>query len=421
MKKITISFAILFALFAITSCNMFHNVNCLPDSHFDKDGYILSTYQSDSAMQMQSPSCVKMFMEASGSMDGLYRAGQKTEFRDDVYQIVSYYLTDRDPVYVLCKDNGTNGYIMPLPSFATAIKSQAFPSMGTTSITDMIETVISQVDTTKNEVAILISDMKYDPDGANNIAMLLGMYTTKISHITSESQLSFSLVGATSAYYDTQNNIVAEESPYYYLIIGKSENVAFVRDNISTILAKNGTFLENIETGMSYGGTNYKIKSHSNCSTMSNQPTVYDIDDDEPCSFDIKINLENYRWALAEADKVKKSFECKSLHGSTVSVDSITLDSTFIDKEKNLRRTIIASVRLKVSYIPNDCDVIEWTFNPCKLDSEITGFSSVLGASSWKEFDKTYSLENFLQGLFRGAHLNKCSQKPNYILISKHS
>lgn len=412
-------------LFGLTVLSMmiscWHDINCLPDSHFDEEGNIIDVYKSDTAMQMQNPSRVKVYMEASGSMNGLYRAGKKTDFRDDVYQIVSYYLNDSDPVYILCKDKGTNGYVMPLPIFATAIKWQAFPVMGTTSIPDMIETVINQVDTTKNEVAILISDMKYDPDGANNINMLLGMYTTKIGHISAESQMAFSLVGATSAYYDSQNNLITDDSPYYYLIIGKSSNVAYIRDNISTILSKNGNFIENIETGMSYGGINYQIKSHSNCSVMSNQPTIYDIDDDEPCIFDVKLHLENFRWSLAETEKVKASFECKSLYGSKVSIDSITIDSTFVDKEKNLKRTMIASVRLNVSYIPNDCDVIEWTFNPCKLDTDVSKFAPLFGASSWKEFDKTFSLENFLQGLFRGANLNKCSQKPNYILISKHS
>ena len=70
---------------SLTSC---HDVNCLPDSHFTEDGHLVEAI--DSANEMRMPSQVKFFMEASGSMNGLYRPGCKSEFRDDVYQIVSY-------------------------------------------------------------------------------------------------------------------------------------------------------------------------------------------------------------------------------------------------------------------------------------------------------------------------------------------
>ena len=58
--------------------------------------------------------------------------------------------------------------------------------MNATSITDMIETVVSQIDTSRNEVGVLVTDMKFDPTGNDDIEYQLGMYTTKDTVIISK-------------------------------------------------------------------------------------------------------------------------------------------------------------------------------------------------------------------------------------------
>lgn len=398
-------------------CSCFHDVNCLPDSHFTEEGELKS--KPDSSVIMQLPSKVNFFIEASGSMNGLYRPACKTEFRDDVYQIVSYYLADADYVNTLCNNNGKSGYKMSLRDFGNAIKSQGFNSMNTTSITDMVETVIANIDTLNNQVGVLISDMKYDPNGVDDIDYQLGMYTTKVSHITSESMLAFSLVAATSKYYDKQGTVVAEKSPYYYLIIGKSQNVAKVRDDISTILMLNGNFVDNIETGMNYGGPAYSIEKVRNCLKLNNH-AFCDVSADDPCKIKLNLSLENYRWLMAKEESVKSTFSCKMLHGSKIDIDSISIDSIFKNKDNHLERKITASIYLSIQNLQSDCDVIEWSFNPCAIDSATGSFEAFIGAHDWKEFDKSYSIDSFIKGMFRAAHLSKCSTKPNYILISQH-
>ena len=337
---------IVFSMVSITlfvsSC---HNVNCLPDSHFTDEGVLND--KPDSAIIMESPTKVKFFMEASGSMNGLYRPGCKTEFRDDVYQIVSYYLSNTDLVYTLSTNNGKSGYQMNLLSFANAIKSQGFNSMNTTSITDMIETVITNIDTLQNQVGVLISDMKYDPNGNDNIDFQLGMYSTKVSHITSESNMAFSLVAAVSKYYDKQGNIISDKSPYYYLIIGKSANVAKVRDDISTILMLNGNFVDNIETGMTYGGPKYTLEKVRNC-LKENNHAFSGVSTDDPCKIKIKLSLENYRWLIANENVLRETFSCKMLHGSTIDIDSIVIDSVYKDEHHRLMRKIDASIFLSI-------------------------------------------------------------------------
>lgn len=415
MKKTVLIFGAVIIALTLINC---HDVNCLPDSHFSEDGNLIEPI--DSALEMMNPYQVKFFMEASGSMNGLYRPGCKTEFRDDVYQIISYYLSDNDEVYTLCSNNGRSGYSYSLTQFGSAIKSSGFPAMDATSITDMMETVISNIDTLNHQVGVLISDMKFDPDGIDNIEYQLGMYTTKVSHITSESNLSFSLVAAKSKYFNKQNSIISEESPYYYLIMGKSENVAKVRDDISTMLMKNGNYVDNIETGMNYGGINFELEKVRNCMKQPNAPTFVDVDPSEPCKIKLNIHLENYRWRLANEDFVRSSFTCKMIHGSSVDIDSIDIDSTFINSTHELDRKVIASIYMSVKNLQADCDVIEWTFNPCSQDNNIAGFANFCGAMSWQDFSKTYSIEYFLKGFFRAAKLSQCSKKSNYILISTH-
>lgn len=65
-----------------------------------------------------------------------------------------------------------------------------------------------------------------------------------------------------------------------------------------------------------------------------------------------------------------------------------------------------------------ESEVIEWTL---KLpDQDITKLSPFMGAKDEKDVSKTFSLEDFIEGMFYGGVVNK-SLKPNYILISQNS
>lgn len=420
MKYPFVVLNVLLTSFMFAGC--WHDINCLPDSHFTDEGKIKSEYLPDSSLEKELAENVKFFIEASGSMNGLYRPQCSTEFRDDVYQIVCYYTRASEKVYTLCQNNGKSGYELSLEDFANAIKNQGFSSMNATSITDMIETVVSQIDTSRNEVGVLVTDMKFDPTGNDDIEYQLGMYTTKVSHITSTTGMAFCLVGATSKYYDRNGMVIANKSPYYYLIIGKSSNVASIRDGISTMLNNNGNYVGNIETGMRYGGPNFILKKERNCLMPdANNPAFLDYDDGSPCYVSLNLELNKYRWCVAEPDNVKKALEMKMLHGGRIDIDSIVIDSVFIDEERRLNRSMQAKVCVKIDKLPNDIDVIEWSFDPCKLSSDAKEFMIFYGANDWRDFDKTFSLENFIAGMFRGANLSMCSKKKNYILISKHS
>ena len=109
------------------------------------------------------------------------------------------------------------------------------------------------------------------------------------------------------------------------------------------------------------------------------------------------------------------------LHGAKANIDSIKIDTSYIDSEKNLNRNATASIFISINNMMTDCDVLEWQFDPNEFEASVNAFEPYFNAINWKDFSKTYSIENFLQGLFRAAHLNSYGKKPNYILISTHS
>ena len=81
-------------------------------------------------------------------------------------------------------------------------------------------------------------------------------------------------------------------------------------------------------------------------------------------------------------------------------------------------RTAYAIVDLKVCNMAMDSEVIEWTLQLPDLD--ITEFAPYLGGTNGNDVTKSYSLEDFIKGMFYGGVVNE-SLKPNYILISKKS
>ena len=84
--------------------------------------------------------------------------------------------------------------------------------------------------------------------------------------------------------------------------------------------------------------------------------------------------------------------------------------------DKVLKRTAVAIVDLKLCHMATDSEVIEWTLQLPDID--YLDFAPYLGGTEENDVTKTFSLENFIKGMFYGGVINK-SLKPNYILISK--
>jgi hypothetical protein len=213
---------------------------------------------------------------------------------------------------------------------------------------------------------------------------------------------------------------MCDKSPYYFLIIGDGRQVADIRNGISTMLDNNKHFIDNIESGFSYGAPTYSFGIPDNCFQMDDEnPTFcgYDPSESDTCTIKLKINLENYRWIVATKQYLDSAFQCKALYGSNVKVGKIDFDIQNIT-DKELKRKAIATVELKVFNFAMDSEVIEWTL--MLPDTDYTLFAPYFGATAESDVTKSYSVDNFVKGIFYGGVVNK-TLKPNYILISKNS
>ncbi len=396
------------------SCGGDPNTN--NDPHFDEDGRLIKDTLVDTIFKPVHPNKIKFYVEASGSMNGFFRANAPTKFKEDVWRVLSYYAPVADDVTVLTNE-GAAGATVPISTFQTQMNTGAFVSSASTKVPVMLKSIINSFNPDEREVAVLISDMKYSPVGAAAPKVLLTQYSTDVSSIFGEYGKAIGLVGAKSQYLDRSGNAVCQESPYYFLIIGNQEYVADLRNGISTLIENNGNLIGNIESGFNYGSPAFSFGISDNCFQKDNEPTFlgYDPAYSDTCSVKLRVNLANYRWAITREDIFPRAFQCKTIYGSEIMVGNIKYVVQNITN-KSLDRTAYAEVVLKLCNMATDSEVIEWTLQLPDLD--ITEFAPFLGAADEDDVTKSYSLEDFIKGMFYGGVVNR-SLKPNYILISK--
>lgn len=415
VKTVSVFFSMA-AMIALSSCG--GDINSNMDPHFTSDGYLIE----DTLNQNQpiALSKVKFYVEVSGSMNGFFRANQPTNFKQDVWQILNYY-SPIAPDVIILTNNGDQGNTYNLGEFQTMMNTGAFVSLASTKVPLMLQTIVSNTDADNGEVAVLISDMKYSPVGSNAPQVLLTQYSTDVSRIFGQYGKAISLVCATSNYLDRQGRSVCDVSPYYFLIIGNETGVAEMRDGISTLLDNNHRFVDNIESGFHYGKIKESFGIPKKCFQMDLQEPTFiayeEADSFDTCVINLKVDLTPYRWIMTDESYFIRAFKAKTLYGSTLVVDDVNIDVQNITN-KQLKRTAVATVRLKVFNMPTDSDVIEWTME--LPDTDYTLFGQFCGAATEDDCSKSYSIEDFLVGMFYGGVVNT-TLEPNYILVSKNS
>ena len=120
---------------------------------------------------------------------------------------------------------------------------------------------------------------------------------------------------------------------------------------------------------------------------------------------------------MADSSIFRNAFKCKAFYGSNVGVGDVKIEVQNITNKK-LERTATAIVQLKIYDLAMDSEVIEWSLE--LPDTNQDKFAKFYGAVSETDYTKSYSIENFVRGIFYGGITNK-TLKPNYILISKKS
>lgn len=393
-------------------------LNTIGSPHFTQEGKASSS-DSTSTLQETSPSAIKFYVEVSGSMNGFFRANLPTGFKKDVHSVFSFlgFSSLSDGVNILSNDGAISGHCT-IDDFTNMMSKGAFISTAETKVPTMLKSILDDTKIDNGEVAVLLSDMKYSPEGQKDMGVLLTLYASEIRNIVNESEASYCLVAATSNYLDKTGCPVTDKSPYYYLIIGNSESVSWVRNRLCTLLEDNKSYVDEIESGFDYLSPSFEYGSIvMGAIKMPNEPTYYGIVSGE-CEIPLTIDITNYRWALADEECFKNCFKISSTMGTKVEITNIDItdDHHF---GKQLARQASVSLTLKVSNMPTDSDVLEWTLDVPEL--VINGqFNSFFGAQSEREYDKSFSIENFIDGLFKGSK-NTWQTEPNRILISKIS
>lgn len=419
MKKSLLSAIGLFLVVIALFCSCGNVVNTVGDSHFNEDGTLEDSSLSFTIIP-SAPTKIKFYVEVSGSMNGFFRANKATDFKKDVWQIMSYYSALSPEITVLTND-GNMGASYNHSKFQTMMNTGAFVSSASTRVPVMLQSIFKDLDTESGEVAVLISDMKYSPVGEVAPNVLLSQYSTDISKILGAQKKAVSLIGATSNYLDKTGNAVTDNSPYYFFIIGESDHVAFMRNGISAMLDNSHHFIDNIESGFDYGVPTCSFGIPDNCYQMNDvDPTFVDFDQstNDTCKINMEVHLEGYRWILASENYFKDAFKIKALYGSNVEIGNIDFEIQNITN-KELVRTAIAKVEVKVFDMAMDSEVLEWSLE--LPDTDYTLFNPYFeGAVDENDPTKSFSVKDFISGIFYGGIVNK-TLKPNYILISKNS
>ena len=408
--------AVIAAIVGVVGCSP---VNTNYDPHFTEEGELIED-STKTAFELQQPSKVKFYVEVSGSMNGFFRANCPTEFKSDVWHILNCCPTLASGVCVLTND-GNQGASFEISKFQTLMNTGAFISSASTKVPVMLQTIIDSLNADAGEVAILISDMKYSPVGAAAPGVLMVQYSTDVASILGKYGKAVSLIGATSNYLDKSGNEICATSPYYFFIIGNAGQVAEMRNMISTLLEKRGHLIDNIDSGFDFGSPKYTFGISNRCEQIDEQPTFTgyeESEDGDTCYIELKVNLEDYRWILADKSVFRQAFKVSPKYGSEIKVGDIEMDVENVTGDnRELKRKATATVKLEIYNMATDSEVIEWNLELPDTDYTLFGnyFDNTTG-----EYDpsKSYSLIDFVKGIFQGGVINK-KLSPNYILVSK--
>jgi len=390
-------------------------VNTVHDEHFDQYGHCLDSLNE--VFSAEDPAKLDFYVEVSGSMNGFFRPNLANDFKKDVWSVVSNFANDK--VSIL-SDRGTVSSTFDINQFRAKMNSGAFVSTKNTLVPDMLRTILQDLDYERGACAVLISDMKYSPESSKDMAVLLDEYETDIrNEVGLHSGLAVSVVLATSEYLDARGKVLADISPYYYVIFGKDRNVAAVRNYIATLLDDEGDYGGSVEAGFDYKAPAYVFGTSTNAIQLGGEPTFfgYDSDYSDTCSVKVTLRLSDYRWEEADEARLRKFFKTKPLYGSDVEVGEIEI---YVNNHvgKQFKREAIAEVEILVSNMSaTTSDVVEWSLG--HLEDELNGlFCQVVQAKDPNDLYGSFSMDRFISGVFK-ARPNKWDETPNRILISK--
>lgn len=390
-----------------------------------KNGALLDTVIT--LFSPKHPQAAKLYVETSGSMNGFFRANQANNFKKTVWSVFSglVQITNGN-VYTMSNDGDIDAPIT-LGNFRTNMNAGNFVSNSSTHIPAMLHNIIENINTTKNEVAVLVSDMKYSPMGKTAKPELL-QYQEQIRNIIGiHSNVSLAFVCANSEFLNPNGSIAEANSPYYFIIIGNSENVAAVRNDIARWCEATNSYVESGDMAMNYHTPDYSILGVKNGVLSAEYPknliTVFDPEVSDTCSFIVRVDMTGYPWGAVDADVLKECFSAKAVYGSSVDVELLTDEEHLVDNHAykgNFKRVSYADYLVKLYNVVLDDEVIEWTFTNKPFDGRyLMDFNTIINADQENDLSGSFSFNKFIEGCFN-ARLNTFDEAPVRILVSSY-
>lgn len=417
VKLVLVSFV--FLLF--NSCGN-KPINSCGNTHFEEDGTPKDTYTLFSST---APASVRLYIETSGSMNGFFRANKGNKFKKTVWSVFSGLSEKTDNnVYTLSNGGTINSPIL-LSNFRNKMNAGAFVSNSETHVPDILANIILELKNKDSEVAVLVSDMKYSPTGQQAIP-LISQYQDEIRNLMGRNPgISVSFVCAESEYISKKGQIAENCSPYFFIIIGKSENVVAVRNDVAYWCECTSSYIESGDLSMYYQTPNYELLGIENGYPHSKYPnnviTAFDDEVSDTCTFILRVNMEGYPWGAVDSNLLVGCLEAKTMYGSSINVQLLVSDIHLVDvhnyKGTSTRKSY-ADYRIKVYNIALDNEVVEWTFSNKPFDGcYVKRFNDIISATTENDLTGAFSFREFIDGCFN-ARLNEYEEQPKRILIS---
>lgn len=437
LKFSTISI-IVFCLFCISSCDPLNQDQLMP---YDDDGVLKSEHFS-SLYSSDKPGRICMYMESSGSMNGLFRPKQSTRFQYDIKAILtSGKLTNIITGVIIFNNSGNGIQQYDSRDFLKKLNEGDFVSQQSTFIPSMINTMLNDVDSCACDVAVLISDMKYSPVRSDGTVTQtdIKQYELDIKNLFesrfTETDMSVSLICCESEFLDKNGRVLCSEFPYYLVLVGKASNVAWVRNQIIEVLNAKPNLIGCIDFNVNYGCPKYTILPNEVIGAIPNRnelttsylsekhcSSIVGFDDSfQPVKVVFGVNYSHLPQTLVTSLQ-PNDFSVSSYWGSNIDAKIVNVDYGKKFKSSSESSYVSPNMYLIVELTGlsmSDDDVIE-----IKLDSksqDIEWLNKYYGATREGELGKTYLLESFINGLKLAKPLYDIQNSSMYMFVSKNN
>lgn len=408
MKKLIRS-SILILILTVTSCG--HRINSVGHPDFSDDG-ILNQDIVDGFFTGVPASKIGFYVEASGSMNGLYRAERPSAFKRCISAILMDYEDSINEVHTFI-DGASNIRSYPVTDFRAAMNAGRLVSANNTEVPSMLRHVLSDVESGACDVAIFVSDMKYSPTGHGATAM--DHYGIEIGKLFKEHpSMSVCVIGMESEYYRINGSVATEEFPYYILVIGDKEHASYMRTMMlqTLYLAPNcGDRVKGIiDYNAVYGCPVYSVLPisgatcmHQNINELSGVRyfsfTGYEPDEVVKGEFVLAVRYHHIPFPILQ-QLDNSSFEVSSYtNGANVSCTILSRPSLSSAEDKRVESYVQPNLYLKLTidsmlFVPDVLNIILKANAP-----SVTWIYKYYGATMESDLEHTLSIDQFIAGL----------------------